>query len=226
MRINADFAQNALVVPSPESWVHSPEHGVDRLMLDRIGDEVARATSVVRYSPGSHFARHRHARGEEYLVLEGVFSDESGHYPRGSYVRNPPGSSHTPYSEDGCRILVKLRQFDASDSRQAVIDTTQADGWRLQSDGRSQRLRLHQFGTERVAMLRACAGQRLPVMADPGGVEIFLVTGSLQSDDRTLPAESWMRYAPDAEIDLQCKTDALLWIKSGHLAGVPDASAI
>jgi hypothetical protein len=226
MRINADFAKNALVVPSQESWVHSPENGVDRLMLDRIGDEVARATSVVRYAAGSHFASHIHARGEEFLVLEGVFSDESGHYPRGTYVRNPPGSSHAPYSEEGCRILVKLRQFDSGDSRQVVIDTAQADGWRPQPDGASERLHLHQFGSECVAMLRVGAGQRLPVMADPGGVEIFLVTGSLRSDDRTLPVESWLRYAPGAEIDLRCTTDALLWIKSGHLAGAPDAAAI
>ena len=69
-------------------------------MLDRIGDEVARATSIVRYAPGSSFARHEHAKGEEFLVLEGIFSDDSGDYPAGFYVRNPPGSGHTPFRKD------------------------------------------------------------------------------------------------------------------------------
>jgi hypothetical protein len=61
-------------------------------MLDRIGDEVARATSIVRYAPASHFSPHVHDGGEEFLVLEGTFQDEHGDYPVGSYVRNPPTS--------------------------------------------------------------------------------------------------------------------------------------
>ncbi len=111
MRINAEFSEKAVVIPKESDWVCSPESGVDRLMLDRIGDEVARATSIVRYAPGSSFARHEHAEGEEFLVLDGIFSDEHANYGVGTYVRNPPGSGHSPYSENGCRILVKLRQF-------------------------------------------------------------------------------------------------------------------
>ena len=115
MRIHADFSQRAIVAPSADRWLNSPESGVDRFMLDRIGDEVARASSLVRYAPSSSFPRHLHPEGEEFLVLEGVFSDEHADYPGGTYVRNPPGSGHSPYSVDGCRIFVKLRQFDAED---------------------------------------------------------------------------------------------------------------
>ena len=123
MRVNADFTTVAVVDRAGADWIPSPEAGVERIMLDRIGDEVARATSIVRYAPRSSFARHEHAKGEEFLVLDGVFSDNHGDYPAGHYVRNPPGSGHTPYSNDGCRILVKLRQFDDRDLVHVVIDT-------------------------------------------------------------------------------------------------------
>ena len=108
MRLNADFSQRVFSAPAVDQWVHSPESGVDRRMLDRIGNEVARATSIVRYAPRSFFPAHSHAQGEEFLVLEGVFSDEHGDYPCGTYVRNPPGSGHSPSSENGCRILVPV----------------------------------------------------------------------------------------------------------------------
>ncbi len=82
--------------------------GVERRMLERDGDEVARATSLVRFAPNSAFSAHRHGGGEEFLVLEGVFSDESGDFPAGTYARNPVGSRHVPSSELGCVIFVKL----------------------------------------------------------------------------------------------------------------------
>ena len=95
-------------------------------MLDRVGDEVARATSIVRYEPGSQFSAHTHDLGEEFFVLDGIFSDEHGDYPAGTYVRNPPGSSHTPYTVEGCTIFVKLRQFDLEDQTPVHIDTRNA----------------------------------------------------------------------------------------------------
>ena len=93
-------------------------------MLDRIGEEVARATSVVRYAPESRFSPHTHGGGEEFLVLDGVFQDEHGDFPAGCYIRNPPGSSHTPRSLPGCTIFVKLWQFDPGDRTHVRIDTT------------------------------------------------------------------------------------------------------
>jgi len=123
MEINADFSKTVTVRPGDVDWVASPLPGVDRKMLDRIGDEVARATSIVRYAPKSSFSPHTHDMGEEFLVLDGVFSDAAGDFGPGSYVRNPPGSSHAPWSEDGCTIFVKLRQFDESDLETVRIDT-------------------------------------------------------------------------------------------------------
>jgi len=215
VRINAEFAEKAVVVPTDTDWVCSPESGVDRLMLDRIGDEVARATSLVRYAADSSFARHEHGAGEEFLVLDGVFSDEHGDYGVGTYVRNPPGSGHSPYSKNGCRILVKLRQFDPEDLKQVVVDTADDAIWPERS-GRSV-LELHEFGSESVMMIRLAAGNRLPIDSDPGGVEILLVNGSIDDEGSALAAESWIRIPAGQKNRLTATSDSLLWVKTGHL---------
>ena len=115
MELNADFSIRVAARAAELPWQASPMAGVERRMLDRIGDEVARATTIVRFAPGSAFAPHTHDGGEEFIVLEGVFQDEHGDYPAGSYVRNPPTSSHTPASAPGCTIFVKLWQFRPED---------------------------------------------------------------------------------------------------------------
>ena len=125
MELNADFSRRVVVHTARLPWAASPMAGVERRMLDRIGDEVARATSIVRYAPGSHFSPHTHGGGEEFFVLEGVFQDEHGEFPAGSYVRNPPTSRHTPGSVPGCILFVKLWQFDLSDRTQIGLDTGQ-----------------------------------------------------------------------------------------------------
>src|SRR5271165_5190868 len=124
MELNADFSQRVVVHAARLPWVASPMAGVERRMLDRIGDEVARATSIVRYVPDSHFSPYTHGGGEEFLVLEGVFQDEHGDFPAGSYVRNPPTSRHTPGSKPGCTIFVKLWQFNPNDRTQVRVDTS------------------------------------------------------------------------------------------------------
>ncbi|MCG8563319.1 MAG: cupin domain-containing protein, partial [Hyphomicrobiales bacterium] len=123
MELNADFSRRAVVHAAELDWTASPMPGVDRRMLDRIGDEVARATSIVRYAPESRFSEHVHGGGEEFLVLDGVFQDEHGDFPAGSYIRNPPQSRHTPGSAPGCTIFVKLWQFDPDDRSHVRIDT-------------------------------------------------------------------------------------------------------
>lgn len=126
MNINADYSQKVVINHHDLPWIASPEMGVERRMLERLGDEVAKATSIVRYQPGSKFKTHTHELGEEIFVLEGVFSDEAGHYPAGSYVMNPPGSSHAPFSESGCTLFVKLRHLGPDQVEREVIDTQTA----------------------------------------------------------------------------------------------------
>jgi predicted glycosyltransferase len=90
MELNANFSERVAIHADGVAWTPSPMPGVDRRMLDRIGGEIARATSIVRYAPNSKFSPHVHTGGEEFVVLEGVFQDEHGDFPAGSYIRNPP----------------------------------------------------------------------------------------------------------------------------------------
>ena len=186
-------------------------------MLDRIGDEVARATSIVRYAAGSSFARHTHAKGEEFLVLEGVFSDEHGDYPRGTYVRNPPGTGHSPFSVDGCRILVKLRQFDADDLKPVVADTTGDDNWQRDERTGGEYRALHQFGTEQVSILRIEPGQSLEIDVGEAGLEWLLVSGSLTFENLRYATESWFRFPAGDSFRMKAIEDCVIFQKRGHL---------
>ena len=217
MGVNADFSVRAVSAASEEQWVASPQAGVERRMLDRIGEEVARATSIVRYAPRSSFSRHEHAEGEEFLVLEGIFSDEHADYPCGTYVRNPPGTGHSPFSDFGCRILVKLRQFDALDLQPVVIDTTDETGWNLDGHTRVERKKLYQFGNEQVSMLRFSSGQAVTIDVGEGGLEWLLVKGSSSFENADYQDESWFRFAAGDKFSMQATEDCLIWQKTGHL---------
>ncbi len=219
MRINADFSIPAIVAAEEQEWIHSPENGVDRVMLDRIGTEIARATSIVRYAPNSSFPRHEHALGEEFLVLDGVFSDEHGDYPQGTYVRNPPGSGHIPRSEHGCRILVKLRQFVPIDLEQFSVDTADEDVWPEVVPDTFAKLHLHRFESERVEMWRIPQATAIAEVTPPGGLEVFVVQGSVNVDQRQLGANSWLRFPQGVRSNFYVGEDTLLWVKSGHLPG-------
>ncbi|TAJ79768.1 MAG: hypothetical protein EPO45_03820 [Sphingobium sp.] len=128
MQINADFTPRATSHAATSTWVASPSGGVERRMLDRIGGEVARATTIVRFAPGSAFPAHTHGGGEEYFVIEGDFVDEEGSHKAGTYVRNPPGSRHAPSAPEGATIFVKLSQFRPDDLQSLSIDTCAVEG--------------------------------------------------------------------------------------------------
>lgn len=114
MRLNADFFERVVVDSQTLEWLASPSPLVQRRLLERVGGEVARATSIVRYAPGTFFHPHRHHGGEEIFVVEGVLSDEHGNYPRNSWIRSPHLSQHQPFSVEGCLILVKTGHLIAS----------------------------------------------------------------------------------------------------------------
>jgi hypothetical protein len=154
--------------------------------------------------------------GEEFLVLDGVFSDDTGDFPAGTYVRNPPGTSHAPHSVEGCRILVKLRQFDAADLAPVVIDTSATAGWREVGQG-IERLALHTFGTETVAMLRLSRDAQFELDGSAGGVELLLVAGAASYAGELLGPESWLRLPMAAEAVLSATAESLIWLKTGHL---------
>jgi len=215
-RINADYMQRVVERPAAAVWRASPAPGVERRMLDRVGEEVAVATSVVRYAPGSRFPVHVHEKGEEFLVLDGVFSDSSGDYGPGCYVRNPPGTSHAPWTDPGTTILVKLRQFDMHDLHQFAIDTGKAD-WTPGEVAGTSVLPLHEFGTEKVSMWALPKGTKVPARDVPRGEEIYVVTGSIVDDDGAYEANTWIRNPPGQAPAYTATLETVLWIKTGHL---------
>ena len=199
MNIRADFSQYAIVCPGDEAFIPSPMAGVERIMLDRIGDEVARATTIVRFAAGSHFSAHTHDLGEEFIVLDGIFSDESGDFPKGSYVRNPPGSHHIPHSDPGCTLFVKLRQFDEDDQKHIVADVNATEGWRpAPTDMGAEILPLHKFGDEFVRLVRFQPGGELGHHDHPMGEELLVLSNleAGQSEEFDSP-----RRRPRAIID-------------------------
>ena len=218
MELNADFSKRAAVHAAHLDWVPSPMAGVDRRMLDRIGDEVARATSIVRYAPGSHFSPHTHGGGEEFLVLEGVFQDEHGDFPAGSYIRNPPTSSHTPASGPGCTIFVKLWQFDLSDRAEVRLDTANRSYQSALGRPGVEVMPLFQDEREAVRLERWQRGAEIELNL-PGGIEVLVLEGGFSESGETFEPQSWLRLPCGASLHARAGAGGCrVWIKEGHLA--------
>jgi ChrR Cupin-like domain len=221
MNLNADFGARAAVHAARLEWTPSPMAGVDRRMLDRIGDEVARATSIVRYAPHSHFLPHTHGGGEEFLVLDGVFQDEHGDYPAGTYVRNPPASSHTPGSEPGCTLFVKLWQFDPDDRTPVRIDTSALAFAPAPDIPGVDFAVLYESAWELVLLERWAPGTSVTVPI-PGGIELLVLDGGFAEGGEVFSRLSWLRLPAGATLQATAgPAGCKVWVKSGHLAREP-----
>ena len=192
MNLNHDFRLRVVQHAADALWTPSPLPGVTRRMLDRVGGEVARATSIVRYAAGSRFDAHGHPGGEEILVLDGVFSDEHGDYPAGTYLRNPPGSGHAPFSQEGCTLLVKLWQFAPDDLIPVRIDTRRA-AFRPGLVAGLTVLPLHEHHGVSTALVRWAPNTQFQMHTHPGGEEILVLDGVFRDEDGVYPAGSWLR---------------------------------
>jgi len=218
MKINANFDERIVIHSEKMEWIASPMKGVMRRPLDRVGEEVARATSIVRYAPGSHFSPHVHTGGEEFIVLEGVFQDEHGDFPVGSYIRNPPQSSHTPGSEPGCMIFVKLWQFEPEDrthirlQMDAMTPVPMGDG--------ISKTPLYTDDIEDVSVFTLEPGAILEIDTAKGA-EMLVLAGSVKESSDQLIRHSWLRTPIGSALKAHAGTEgATLWIKTGHLATV------
>jgi anti-sigma factor ChrR (cupin superfamily) len=220
MNLNADFTKRAVVHAATLDWKPSPMPGVERRMLDRMGDEVARATTIVRYAPESHFSPHVHGGGEEFLVLEGVFQDEHGDFPAGSYVRNPPQSHHTPRSKPGCTMFVKLWQFDPADRSHVRLDTNKMALLEVKGRDGVMAMPLFRDARENVRLEQWAPDAAIELDTD-GGLEILVLEGGFREGGERYAAQSWLRLPIGAHFGARVAADGCrLWIKEGHLRHV------
>ncbi len=205
-RLHAHLDRSVDVATADLPWSPSPAPGVERRRIERYGGEVARLTSIVRYAPGCSFAPHTHGGGEEYLVLSGVFSDEHGHHPAGTYVRNGVGTAHSPFTTAGCVILVRLWWMHPDQTDSSVVHLDQVacvDGVRV----------LHSGPHERVWLWEG--DQPVTVAAD-GGLEAFLWQGGA----RHYPEGSWLRR-PTGTLTLVPEGAMRVLFRQGHLRAPP-----
>lgn len=217
MQINADFAKRVAMHADEIDWAGSPTPGVSRRMLDRIGGEVARATSIVRYDPDSRFPAHVHGGGEEFVVLDGVFQDEHGDFPAGTYVRNPPTSRHTPGSAPGCVIMVKLWQFDPGDRIHVIIDTNRIGAVADPARPGVAVTPLFRDAREDVRVERWGSGATID-FAWTGGAELFVLEGGFIQDGERFRRHSWLRLPGDGKTTATAGPEgAVVWTKTGHL---------
>ena len=194
--------------------------GVERRRLDRVAGDEERVTTIVRYAPGSRFSAHVHGGGEEFIVLEGVFEDDYGDWPAGSYIRNPPQSRHTPGSTPGCTIFVKLWQFDPDDrtcvhahlDKLGAVADRHRDGVHVSP--------LYKDAREDVRVERWEPGARVTLDAR-GGVEAFVLEGDFEQGGDALRTHSWLRAPAGPPLEARAGPDGVrVWVKTGHLDGL------
>ncbi len=215
MHINADFSQRVVIHTEQQPWVDSPIPGVQRRMLDRMGGEVARATSVVRYAPGSQFSPHTHGGGEEFIVLEGVFQDEHGDYPAGSYIRNPPTTRHKPGSQLGCVIFVKLWQFDLADRIEVRLNMQEVP--KIVIERGVAVAPLHEDDRETVQIETWDAGAVI-MRTLPDGGELLVLEGEFIDAGDRLEQHAWLRIPRGGQINATAgPSGAKVWVKTRHL---------
>lgn len=213
--LHMDFRQRVVIETAALAWQASPMQGVWRKRLARADYESGHATSLVRYDAGSHFKMHEHPGGEEILVLDGVFSDETGDYGPGSYLRNPAGTRHAPFSRDGCTLLVKLHQFAAGDTETVRINTQQTP-W-LPGHGGLQVMPLHSFEGEHTALVRWPAGEIFQPHRHWGGEEIFVLQGTFCDEHGRYPTATWLRSPHLSQHQPFVEEETIIFVKTGHL---------
>ena len=204
-------------LPDPQGWQPSPLPGVTRYPLFREGDEIAKATSLARYAPGSRFAAHTHGGGEEIFVMEGVFSDETGDYPAGSYLRNPPGTRHAPHSEEGCLLFVRLWQFQPGDDEVVRLQTRSRE-WR---QGLVPGLRvqpLHSYNGVDTALVRWAPQTLFHPHVHPGGEEILVLEGRFCDEHGSYPMGAWLQSGRYSQHQPYTEEEgALILVTVGHM---------
>ena len=213
--LNMDFAKKVVIRSDELNWQKSPMEGVLRKPLAREEAERGHATSIVRYEAGARFRTHEHPLGEEILVLDGTFSDEHGDFGPGTYFRNPPGTSHAPFSKNGCTMFVKLHQFQPNDIQPVCIDTN-TTSW-LPGQGGLEVMPLHDFEGEHTALVKWPAGEVFQPHKHFDGEEIFVLSGEFCDEHDRYPKGTWIRSPHMSQHHPFVEQETIILVKVGHL---------
>ncbi len=239
MLVNSDFTRAVFLQSDSIPWESSPMAGVTRRRLDRLDTDDHQVTTLVEYAPNSEFSPHTHHGGEELLILDGVFEDEYGAWPAGSYIRNPPGSNHQPGSKAGCLLFVKLGQFHATDAHFVHAHLDHLEMLPLTNQPNRSVASLYQDARETVRLEHWSANTTLSLSA-VGGMEIVVLAGSVSmtadviDDSQLLGTTSavaaktsetslygrfdWIRLPSDFAISCVVgDSNTVVWTKSHHL---------
>lgn len=211
-----NFEESLVINTDDKEWIESPSKLVFRKPLEREAAESGHVTSIVKYAAGASFPAHPHPLGEEIFVLEGTFSDENGDYPAGTYLRNPPGTSHAPFSKEGCVIFVKLNQFSENDTKQVVINTNDQE-W-LAGHGNLKVMPLHTYATEGTALVKWPKGEKFISHTHFGGEEIFVLQGTFMDQFGSYPQNTWIRNKHLSTHHPFVEDETIILVKTGHLA--------
>ena len=220
LSLNGDMALRAYVDSASMDWRASPSASVHRKRLHLVGGiESGQVTSIVRYSPDASFPAHDHPGGEEILVLEGVFSDEHGDWSAGTYLLNPEGFRHAPYSKEGCVIFVKLRQYEGS-GRQHVAIRVDDIPWRsTEIPGIETKTLFEDAAFPEITQLERWVAGCTPGEQSAGnGFEIFILEGSLQDEVGTYRQGSWLRLPARASHVPHSTEGCVLYRKYGAVS--------
>lgn len=215
IELNMNLSKKVVLRTAEMTWEGSRSEGVLRKPLEREFSESGRTTSIVQFIAGANFPPHRHPMGEEIFVLEGVFSDETGDYPAGTYIRNPPGSIHAPFSKEGCVIFVKLEQFSEQDNQRVILNTREV---RMEpGQGNLKVLSLHSIGSEHSALVFWPKGEIFVPHKHWGGEEIFVIEGEFIDEHDRYPKYTWIRSPHLSQHLPYVEFDTLIYVKTGHL---------
>jgi anti-sigma factor ChrR (cupin superfamily) len=224
--MNGDMSKRVAVRTSTLDWQPSPSGTVWRKRLHLVGGaESGQVTSVVRYEKGATFAAHDHPDGEEILVLEGVFSDEHGDWPAGTYLLNPEGFRHAPFSEPGCLLFVKLRQYAGAGRHHVALCTRDAAWTPTGRPGVEHKVLYTQPNFSDATRLERWAPGSAMALPEPAeGAEIFVIEGSLEDDSQTYDPLSWLRIPKGETHEFNTREGCVLYIKTGALESLQSVS--
>ncbi|HEM47639.1 MAG TPA: anti-sigma factor [Alphaproteobacteria bacterium] len=218
--LHGDLTQRVVVDTTRLTWTSSPGAGVMRKRLHRVGPaEAGQVTSLVRYAPGARFPAHDHPEGEEILVLEGVFSDEHGDWPAGTYLLNPEGFRHAPYSREGCLLFVKLRQAPGA-ARRHVALRTDALAWApTEHPAIARKVLADQPEYADVTVLeRWSPGADPGALEHAGGAEMLVLEGALEDEAGCYDTWTWLRLPAGHRHRPRSRSGCVLYAKYGSLS--------